>query len=215
MTQNEYKQKKRECWDAYIAKHGLEYAIPEEAFDYAFDRAYILGKEKETITQEEIEKVAKEYAAEVDKNVRDLYGIENPPTSLTFGECAAESFREGVKFVLGKQTETIAQEDIEKAAEAFATPPIGNGGMFTREQVKGLLVKFAQLSLGKQEKDRKGKPLNTYLTDEDKENVRAEYKSMVEAYEYPRNNGEKEYAKGYMEALEWLFGIRFLTNDNK
>lgn len=22
----------------------------------------------------------------------------------------------------------------------------------------------------------------------------------------------KEYAKGYMEALEWLFGIRFLTN---
>lgn len=70
-------------------------------------------------------------------------------------------------------------------------------------------------SLGKQEKNRKGKPLDTYLTDEDKENVRAEYKAMVEAYESPRNNGEKEYAKGYMEALEWLFGIRFLTNDNK
>lgn len=70
-------------------------------------------------------------------------------------------------------------------------------------------------ALGKQEKDRKGKPLNTYITDEDKENVRAEYKAMVEAYESPRNNGEKEYAKGYMEALEWLFGIRFFTNDNK
>lgn len=56
-------------------------------------------------------------------------------------------------YALGKQTETIAQEDIEKAAEAFATPPIGNGGMFTREQVKELLVRFAQLLLSKQEKD--------------------------------------------------------------
>lgn len=56
-------------------------------------------------------------------------------------------------YALGKQTETIAQEDIEKAAEAFATPPIGNGGMFTRQQVKELLVRFAQLLLSKQEKD--------------------------------------------------------------
>lgn len=56
-------------------------------------------------------------------------------------------------YALGKQIETISQEDIEKAAEAFATPPIGNGGMFTREQVKELLVRFAQLLLSKQEKD--------------------------------------------------------------
>lgn len=69
-------------------------------------------------------------------------------------------------------------------------------------------------ALGK-EVGKKGKPLGTYLTDEDKENVRAEYKAMVKAYESPRNSGEKEYAKGYMEALEWLFGIRFLTNKNK
>lgn len=61
--------------------------------------------------------------------------------------------RQITDFALGKQTETIAQEDIEKAAEAFATPPIGNGGMFTREQVKELLVRFAQLLLSKQEKD--------------------------------------------------------------
>lgn len=65
--------------------------------------------------------------------------------------------------------------------------------------------------LGK-EVGQKGEPLNTYLTDEDKENVRAEYKVMVKAFESPRNDGEKEYAKGFMEALEWLFGIRFLTN---
>lgn len=63
------------------------------------------------------------------------------------------STKDGADFALGKQTETIAQEDIEKAAEAFATPPIGNGGMFTHQQVKELLVRFAQLLLSKQEKD--------------------------------------------------------------
>lgn len=61
------------------------------------------------------------------------------------------AFKRG--YALGKQQKTIAQKDIEKAAEAFATPPIGNGGMFTREQVKELLVRFAQLLLSKQEKD--------------------------------------------------------------
>lgn len=66
-------------------------------------------------------------------------------------------------------------------------------------------------ALGK-EVGQKGRPLYTYITDDDKENVRAEYNSMVKAFESPRNDGEKEYAKGYMEALEWLFGIRFLTN---
>lgn len=63
------------------------------------------------------------------------------------------STKDGANFALGKQIETISQEDIEKAAEAFATPPIGNGGMFTHQQVKELLVRFAQLLLSKQEKD--------------------------------------------------------------
>lgn len=69
-------------------------------------------------------------------------------------------------------------------------------------------------ALGK-EVGQKGRPLKTYITDEDKENVRAEYNAMIKAYESPRNSGEKEYAKEYIEALEWLFGIRFLTNQQK
>ena len=43
-----------------------------------------------------IEEAAKEYAAEVDKNVEELYGIQQP-SSLTFGECAAEAFRAGAE----------------------------------------------------------------------------------------------------------------------
>ena len=43
-----------------------------------------------------IEEAAREYAAQVDKNIEELYGIQQP-TSLTFGECAAESFRAGAE----------------------------------------------------------------------------------------------------------------------
>lgn len=118
MTQTEYEQKKRECWEEYVNLLNHNSAA-RYVFDKIFDRAYALGREKETITQEEIEVAAKEYAAEVDKNVRDLYGIEEQPASLTFGECAAESFREGVKFALGKQekdadTVIVDKEEYDK-----------------------------------------------------------------------------------------------------
>lgn len=43
-----------------------------------------------------IEEAAKEYAAQVDKNIEELYGIQQP-SSLTFGECAAEAFRAGAE----------------------------------------------------------------------------------------------------------------------
>lgn len=91
---------------------------------------------------------AQEYA---EKKMENVYSQEWDSEYVEgLIECA---FKDGADFALGKQTETIAQEDIGKAAEAFATPPIGNGGMFTREQVKELLVRFAQLLLSKQEKD--------------------------------------------------------------
>lgn len=110
MTPQEYEQKKRECWKRYKRDNWESLANAQEAFNYAFDRAYALGREKETISQENIQKAAEKYAAEVDKNVRDIYGIEEQPASLTFGECAAESFREGVNFALGKQEkDTVIQ----------------------------------------------------------------------------------------------------------
>lgn len=126
MTQQEYQQEKRECWEEFQVANRTTLETTKQAFEYIFDRAYALGKlqasceqVKEAITQEEIEKAAKTYASEVDKNVRDLYGIENLPVSLTFGECAAESFREGVKFALGKQekdadTVTIDKDEYDK-----------------------------------------------------------------------------------------------------
>lgn len=45
MTYKEYEQKKQECWEEYVSKHGMKNAIPEEPFSFTFDRAYALGKQ--------------------------------------------------------------------------------------------------------------------------------------------------------------------------
>lgn len=44
MTQPEYDQQKRECWEEYLSEHKTTYT--RTAFDYAFDRAYSLGKQE-------------------------------------------------------------------------------------------------------------------------------------------------------------------------
>lgn len=65
MTEQEYKQKRRECFVKFCKDNGIDQEVNIsifDAFDQIFDRAYALGKQKETITQEEIEKVAKDYA---------------------------------------------------------------------------------------------------------------------------------------------------------
>lgn len=94
------------------------------------------------MTRQEYDKAKQECKKDL-RNKLMLGNLQGDPFSATFDRA----------YALGKQTETITQEDVEKAAEAFATPPIGNGGMFTRQQVKGLLVKFASLFPGKQVKD--------------------------------------------------------------
>ena len=45
MTYKEYEQKKQECWEEYVSKHGMKNAIPEEPFSFTFDRAFALGKQ--------------------------------------------------------------------------------------------------------------------------------------------------------------------------
>ena len=44
MTQTEYEQKKRECWEEFC-ESDKPYDV-EPAFDFAFDRAYALGKQE-------------------------------------------------------------------------------------------------------------------------------------------------------------------------
>ena len=44
MNNQEYENKKRECWEEYLKIHGRAYCYT--TFSYAFDRAYALGKQE-------------------------------------------------------------------------------------------------------------------------------------------------------------------------
>lgn len=97
MTQQEYEQKKRECWE------NVKFALrapntAREVFEFIFDRAYALGKEKETITQEEIEEAAEKYA---DPSRTWASGAETQEIK--------DAFKAGANFALGKQ-----EKDAEK-----------------------------------------------------------------------------------------------------
>lgn len=68
MTQQEYEQKKRECFVQFCKDNGIDQEVNIsifDAFDQIFDRAFALGREKESITQEEIEKAWQDYAKEI------------------------------------------------------------------------------------------------------------------------------------------------------
>ena len=56
MTQSEYEQKRTECWEEFCKDPHLcdSHSLTKSTFNFAFDRAYAIGREKETITQEEI-----------------------------------------------------------------------------------------------------------------------------------------------------------------
>lgn len=65
MNNQEYEQKKKKCWLQFCREKGIDKEVNisiYEAFDSIFDCAYALGKQKEEVTQEEIEKAANEFA---------------------------------------------------------------------------------------------------------------------------------------------------------
>lgn len=91
MNNQDYEQKKRECWE------NVKFALrapntAREVFEFIFDRAYALGKEKETITQEEIEEAAEKYA---DPSRTWASGAETQEIK--------DAFKAGANFALGKQ----------------------------------------------------------------------------------------------------------------
>lgn len=97
MNNQDYEQKKRECWE------NVKFALrapntAREVFEFIFDRAYALGKEKETITQEEIEEAAEKYA---EKEMEYVYSEE---WDSEYVQGLIESaWYDGANYTLGKQ----------------------------------------------------------------------------------------------------------------
>lgn len=56
MNNQDYEQKRSECWEEYLSEHKTTYT--RTAFDFAFDRAYALGKqEKDGIDLKKLDKM--------------------------------------------------------------------------------------------------------------------------------------------------------------
>lgn len=90
MNKQDYEQKKNECWEEAVL-HGALEVDKDLLFDHAFKCGYDLGREKETIPQEEIEKAAEEY-------------VRNNPFTHPYTVIATrESYKDGICFALGKQ----------------------------------------------------------------------------------------------------------------
>ncbi|OKY84333.1 MAG: hypothetical protein BHV69_09945 [Bacteroidales bacterium 52_46] len=49
MNNQDYEQKKKKCWEEYLAFNDEEYS--KSAFSYAFDRAYALGKQEKDVDE--------------------------------------------------------------------------------------------------------------------------------------------------------------------
>ncbi len=95
MTTEDYKQKKQECWEEYFKHVVCGTGSHEYWFNKIFDRAYALGREKETITQEEIEEAAEDY-------VSFKKGGKCYPNYIVERACCC-AFKDGANFALGKQ----------------------------------------------------------------------------------------------------------------
>lgn len=119
MTQQEYEQKKRECWDTLrnellAGEVQWDPVSRKKIFNYAFDRAYALGKQTETITQEDVEKAAEEYA---EKAMEHVYSGE---WDSEYVQCLIEAAWYDGYTALGKQEKAITQVEIRKAAVEYA-----------------------------------------------------------------------------------------------
>lgn len=111
MNTKEYEQKKQECWEEF-KRQNLDGEVqwqPVSRYDVfcaAFDSGFALGKEKETISQEEIEKAWQGYAKEI-----GLPESLNYATRSMIEIAIKQAFKAGAK-LNGKQekdAETVIQ----------------------------------------------------------------------------------------------------------
>lgn len=104
MNKQDYKQKRRECWEEAVL-HGALEVDKDLLFDHAFKCGYALGREKEIITQEDIERAAEKHADEL-KVSSTVPGVMVP----MLHDIAKSSYICGAQDTLGKQEkDTVIQ----------------------------------------------------------------------------------------------------------
>lgn len=110
MTQQDHEQKKRECWEEAVL-HGALEVDKDLLFDHAFKCGYALGRKKEIITQEDIERAAEKYADEL-KVSSTIPGVMVP----MLHDIAKSSYICGAQNILGKQEKDAEEEEMLKVS---------------------------------------------------------------------------------------------------
>lgn len=119
MNNQEYEQKKRECWHSVNNNTHDFGIITLRCFTAIFDCAYALGKEKEAITQEEMEKAALEYIFNRQKarhNVKrdeeaSLSDFDNTLKAWDAFDMA-QAYEDGANYALGKEGKESEREEM-------------------------------------------------------------------------------------------------------
>lgn len=124
MERVEYKHKKRECWENFkFARRLLN--TDNKIFDFIFDRAYALGKQTVTITQEDVNKAAREYLL-TRQQARHNAKKEEDATLRDFDKTIKawdafdmeQAYEDGANFAIGKQEKDAEGEDSEELLTA-------------------------------------------------------------------------------------------------
>lgn len=100
MTQPEYEQKKRECWEEFCRANPShnKSIFARKVFAFAFDRAYALGKQFGDSEQVDVEKAAERYADEI-RIPASIPGVMVP----FINGLAHDAYLQGAQDFLGKQ----------------------------------------------------------------------------------------------------------------
>lgn len=93
MTQTEYEQNRAECLIAFYEDQSLTTHSVCQALYYAFDRGYALGKVKDLISQDEIDKAAVIAAA----------NYNNPFDEPAYDKRFYDGFKAGANFAIGSR----------------------------------------------------------------------------------------------------------------
>lgn len=137
MTQQEYQQKKRECWEEFIGNDGFPTETMRQCFNYAFDRAYTLGKQFGNSEQVDVEKAAKRFADEI-RIPASIPGVMVP----FINGIAHDAYLQGAQDCLGKQ-ETKQESKQETVIQGWVAVD-DDGDLFlyrtkpARDEVSGM-----------------------------------------------------------------------------
>lgn len=98
MGNKDYEQKKRECWKELIGTDGIPTERLRACLDFAFDRAYALGKQFGNSEQVDVAKAAKKFADEI-RIPASIPGVMVP----FINGLAHDAYLQGAQDFLGKQ----------------------------------------------------------------------------------------------------------------